>query len=211
MSPEEGRKYYKPTKSALKKQRFLQNTEIACALGHQQIYKKISEGKSPFALILEDDVIFLRDPRPLLRALPKIEAAIGFDVLLLAYVKLLEKDLPYHYRRLPIKRRYHWKNFYFGTPWQQFSAGTVAYIITREGAKKLLSYPIRVTADDWLYHERHLDLTVWHMRPLIALENVSAFASDVREEKKDFLRIKPSSRIIRSLKGWVKNFLMNLG
>ena len=210
LAPEEGQKYYKPTKKALKKQRFLQNTEIACALGHQHIYKKISEGKSPFALILEDDAFFLQDPRPLLHALPKIEAATGFDVLLLAYVKLLEKDLSYLYRRLPIRRCYRWENFYFGTPWQQFSSGTVAYVITREAAKKLLSSPIRVTADDWLYYERHLGLNIYHMRPLIALENVSAFASDIRKERENFLHIKPSSRMIRSLKGWAKNFLLTL-
>ncbi|MCV2502812.1 MAG: glycosyltransferase family 25 protein [Neisseriaceae bacterium] len=208
-SQEEVSHYYQPTDRAKQKNRFLSNTEIACALGHQKIYEMIITQNIPFSLVLEDDFKFIDNPLPLLSQIDHIQKNTNFDILILGYVKLLEKDLAYHYRRLPIKHTYSCLNYQFGQPWVQFSCGTVAYVITQKGAQKLKSDIIRVTADDWLYFEQHNNADILHVRPLIILEDCENFQSDIRNEKKGYLEIKNSSYIIRSAKGMMKNFLMN--
>ncbi|QRN41353.1 MAG: glycosyltransferase [Neisseriaceae bacterium] len=200
---------YQPTDKAKQKNKFLSNTEIACALGHQKIYNKIIAQQIPFSLILEDDFKLINNPLPLLSHIGTIQKNTEFDVLILGYVKILEKDLAYHYRRLPIKHTYTCLNYQFGKPWKQFSCGTVAYIITLQGAKKLQSQMIHVTADDWLYFEQQKNTKILHMHPFIALEDCENFPSNIRHEKKGHLDIKWSSYMVRSAKGVMKNFLMN--
>ena len=47
----------------------LSRSEVACTLGHRQIWKEIASGKNAVGLILEDDAKFVQDPRPFLDAL----------------------------------------------------------------------------------------------------------------------------------------------
>lgn len=201
--------YYQPTTRAINKNRYLSLAEIACALGHQRIYQHIIEQQLSYAVVLEDDFKWQADPRPLFAHLDEIAAHTQFDVLLLGYVKLLPEDLAYHYRRLPLKHQYRCANYMFGQPWRQFSCGTVAYVVSLAGAKKLLQEKIHVTADDWLYFEQKQQAIIMHLRPLLVLEKTREFVSSIRKEKADYLLIKNSSRCIRCAKGMIKNFVMN--
>lgn len=200
---------YEPTIRAINKNRYLSPAEIACALGHQCIYQHIIEQQLSYAVVLEDDFKWQADPRSLFANLDEIAAHTQFDVLLLGYVKILPEDLPYHYQRLPLQHQYRCANYVFGQPWQQFSCGTVAYVVSLTGAKKLLQNKIHVTADDWLYFERSRQVVIMHLRPLLVLEKTREFVSSIRKEKSDYLRIKKSSRCIRYAKGMIKNFVMN--
>ncbi|MDU1347593.1 hypothetical protein [Eikenella corrodens] len=100
---------------------------------------------------------------------------------------------------------------YFGTPWEQYGCGTVAYIISREGAEKLCraTQSPCATADDWLYFEQHHGLRILHSRPAFVLEALEKFDSTIRQEKAGFLQPKTSSVIIRSIKGYLKHIGMN--
>ena len=49
-----------------KKQRWLTRGELGCALSHHQVYAHIVRQQHPYALILEDDAEFIRNPQPLL-------------------------------------------------------------------------------------------------------------------------------------------------
>lgn len=207
----------KPMHRKPKKQWWLSRGELGCALSHHRIYQQIVQEQHPYALILEDDAQFLADPRPLLQEanLLKIHQQYAFDVLLLGFVKILPAQLAYFYRRAPTKPRARLQAgeqlLLFGTPWEQYSCGTVAYIISRQGAQKMLKateVPC-VPADDWLYFEQHHGLRILHSRPALVLEDLEKLDSTIRIEKADFLRPKASSVIIRSLKGYLKHFAMN--
>ncbi len=206
-----------PERKPRKKQRYLTRGELGCALSHLNIYRSITEQQQNYALILEDDAVFLRNPAPLLdeSVLNNLQSQYPFDVLILGYVKTLSHQLPYYYRRIPVKKRaaldIAGESLSFGTPWEQYGCGTVAYIVTRQGAAKLLGInsPPCVSADDWLYFERHAGLRVLHARPTFVLEALEKLDSTIRIEKADFLKPKTVSVIIRSIKGCLKNFAMN--
>ena len=200
-----------------KKQRWLTRGELGCALSHHQVYAHIVRQQHPYALVLEDDAEFIRNPQPLLNEgyLKALSAQYPFDILILGYVKTLPHQLPYYYRRIPIKHRAKMNTdgntIYFGTPWEQYGCGTVAYIISREGAEKLCraTQTPCATADDWLYFEQHHGLCILHSRPAFVLEALEKFDSTIRQEKAGFLQPKTSSVIIRSIKGYLKHIGMN--
>ncbi|MDO4433563.1 MAG: glycosyltransferase family 25 protein [Alysiella sp.] len=195
-----------------KKQRWLSKGELGCALSHHQVYQKIVDNQDDFALILEDDAEFIANPHVLLNSgsLKDIYQQYPFDVLLIGYVKILPQYLPYFYRCIPIKTHAQLHGFRFGTPWAQYACGTVAYIITQQGAKKLLSATTQpcATADDWLYFEQKLDLKILHSRPAFVLENLQ-LDSTIRQDTHSSYYPKFSSQIIRSIKGCLKNIAMN--
>ncbi|MDK4535986.1 glycosyltransferase family 25 protein [Kingella kingae] len=200
-----------------KKQRWLSKGELGCALSHHQIYQEMINKQLDYAFILEDDARFLQSPKDLLlpENLRKIAAQYDFDILILGYVKTLEHQLPYYHRRIPIKKRATLQlpeqTIQFGTPWEQYGCGAVAYVITKKGAEKLLNITQKpcVPADDWLYFEQHCGVKVLHARPTFVLEDLEQLVSTIRVEKANFLQPKLSSIIIRSIKGWCKHIAMN--
>lgn len=203
--------FYLPTERAVRRRRLLSAPEIGCALSHRKIYRTMLAQNLPAALVLEDDVCFLENPRPLLENWQEIYRQVKFDVLILGYVKTLPEQLPYYYRRIPLKTVGHWGKYRLGIPWEQYGCGAVAYLLTQQGARKLLSEEkVRTAADDWRYFAHTYGLQVLHLRPAAALEDIGRFCSSIRTEKAGFLKPKISSVIIRSLKGWLKNFGMNV-
>ncbi|EGV35825.1 glycosyltransferase family 25 protein [Neisseria weaveri] len=200
-----------------RKRRSLSAGEVGCALSHHHVYREMAEQGLDYALVLEDDAKFLRNPGLMLdeKRLQSLMVQSPFDVLILGYVKTLEEQLPYHYRRLPIKKKAVLQlpdgKAEFGTLWDEYSCGTVAYVITLEGARKLLDMTARpcVTADDWKYFVRHCGLRILHSRPVFVLEDVLRFDSSIRNDSLDSLKPKFSSAVIRSLKGYWRYFAMN--
>lgn len=197
-----------------KKQRYLSKGELGCALSHHRAYQKIVANQDEFALILEDDAEFIANPHILLNSgsLKDIYQQYPFDVLLIGYVKILPQYLPYFYRRIPIKTRAQLHGFRFGTPWEQYACGTVAYIITQQGAQKLLAATAQpcATADDWLYFEQNVGLKVLHSRPVLVLEALAKLDSTIRQDGQSAYHPKRISKITRTIKGSLKNILMNV-
>ncbi len=115
--------------------------EIAVALSHLEVWKLIANGDTPSALVLEDDVFmspgFARGLDSSWSALTQPNGVYGFDLLYLAYhdvgsTKPVRSSGPH--RRL--------------TPGIWEASG---YVLTREGAQKLLDeLPIRGPVDLWL-------------------------------------------------------------
>lgn len=208
---------YRLTHLKSKRQRWLKTGELGCALSHHAVYQKMIEEKHDYALVLEDDVQWIADPSPLLdsQVLNSIAQQYSFDILIMGYVRTLPSQLAYYYRRVPLKNRaiYHIndKVWYFGTPWEQYACGTVAYIISQSGAQKMLQITAKphTSADDWLYFERQCGVRVLHSRPIFALEELTQFESTISQEKPNFLKTKPSSKIMRISKGYLKYIAMN--
>lgn len=117
-------------------------SEVGCAMSHIRIYEKIVADNVGHAMILEDDAYILS-------CVPDILSSImqrpNFDLLYLFHGKAkrypFSHKLPHDYRlvryRSPSKKS------------KRCIIGAVAYILSTDGAKKLLNqaYPIRMPAD----------------------------------------------------------------
>ena len=103
---------------------------IGCALSHMKIYKKIIDENIDRCLILEDDTSFDID---FLKKLEEVEDKIPkeFDMLFLGYhISYVKKDI----------------NKYYFIPDRVY--GLFGYIVSKEGAKKLLElFPISLQID----------------------------------------------------------------
>ncbi|WP_299751831.1 glycosyltransferase family 25 protein [uncultured Tateyamaria sp.] len=60
---------YDANMNTQKFKRPLSQSEIACAFGHQRIWKRVVDSKHNVSLVLEDDATFIQDPRIFLKAL----------------------------------------------------------------------------------------------------------------------------------------------
>lgn len=116
--------------------------EIAVTLSHIEVWKLIADGDTPSALILEDDVVM---PFGFVRKLSARWAAIDvdsdgtpeFDLLYLAYRDVGASESPRGHDLVERKEPGLWE--------------ASGYILTREGAKKLLnSLPVCGPVDLWL-------------------------------------------------------------
>ncbi|WP_439828564.1 glycosyltransferase family 25 protein [Aeromonas enteropelogenes] len=117
-------------------------SEVGCAMSHIRIYENMVSDNISHALILEDDAYLLSCVPDILSSIMKRPR---FDMLYLFHGKAkrwpLSHKLPHDYRlvryRSPTKKS------------KRCIIGAVAYIISINGAKKLLNhaYPIRMPAD----------------------------------------------------------------
>lgn len=117
--------------------------EIGCAISHYNIYKKIVSEHIPYAFILEDDVGFTKDPRPILEAVTQLVKPNDPKCFLLSkYYTCLHKN-PISYRDIV---------FYPAID----AVGAYAYIVTQAFAERFIKYntPIKATADLWKYFIR---------------------------------------------------------
>ncbi len=139
---------------------------LCCALGHLRIYEEIVHHQYECTLILEDDILPQYDNLPLLSAIIA-ELPLGWDVLYLGYEKQeqfgfrewlnlqIKKIYPYHTQLFMTRKLF--KSFY-ARPFGQYisRAGfhdcTHAYVVSLEGAKKLLACgrPVRFHPDNLL-------------------------------------------------------------
>ncbi len=64
-------RYYDADMNRSKFKRPLSANEVACALGHRQIWQAVAESEDHVVLVLEDDATFVQDPTAFLNALSK--------------------------------------------------------------------------------------------------------------------------------------------
>lgn len=116
--------------------------EVGCALSHIYLYEKIIKEKIQKCVILEDDIYLHSSFKEIISALSdKDNSEITFLYHGKAKKHLFSKKLPHGYRLEKYRR-----------PSRKSKRGiisTVGYIITIDGARKLLekSYPVRMPAD----------------------------------------------------------------
>lgn len=185
----------------------LKKSEVGCAHSHARIYKKIVNENIDYALILEDDIVL--DKRILQILTDEALRKEAFDWLQinytpvglaffvewirasLHYAKKHPRSILYNLLKLPyiawlclyegLRERVLHKNpsiVRFSRP--LYLAG--AYVITQEGAKKLLPLcePIRFAADMLPNKARILSgLTMRGVSPLLAQQETRAFTSNM--------------------------------
>lgn len=185
----------------------LRKSEIGCAHSHARIYRKIVEENIDYAFILEDDIVL--DKRILEILTPKALRNEAFDWLQINYtpvgfaffVEWMKASLHYAKKRphsilytilklpyitlLCLYEGVREKILYNGPQIVNFSrplylAG--AYIVTQEGAKKLLPLcePICFAADMLPNKARILSsFTMRGVSPLLAQQETKAFTSNM--------------------------------
>ena len=158
--------------------RDLKGGEIGCLLSHKKLYQKIVEEQIPLTLVLEDDAILHEDFAQAVGDVQQCETP--FDLVRFLGSKKLTKarqrvveDLtpPYQLCRL------------YGLP-----GGTHAYMITLDGARKMLrvmdryAFPIdTLMGREW---DTKCMIYVVMPGPAVSSEDLGSFIGDARFDKK---------------------------
>lgn len=123
---------------------------IGCALSHLYIYRDMVKNNTPFALVLEDDMILPKNLNEHLEALTPI---LHTEEVVMLYYQSHKTLLLSSHEAVNYKNEYHL--CYPVDIHQPITTG--AYLITLAAAKRLADgiLPIRVSADSWGYFFDH--------------------------------------------------------
>lgn len=153
--------------------------EIGCTLSHLSVYHLIANDTSiddnGYCLICEDDALLHSDFQVALDAL--IAHHISSDIILLGQSKIddfnaYELELNYP---TALPKKFGLKAFGIGYPYKNYYAGTVAYLIKKSAAKRLIEAQNAAKpywlADDFILFGEKLGLDIQVIRPLMVIEN----------------------------------------
>lgn len=73
----------KYSKASQEQEGYITSGELGCAISHLSIYQKMVDENIEKALILEDDIIFIKDGREILQQIEHIATKTNFDILIL--------------------------------------------------------------------------------------------------------------------------------
>jgi glycosyl transferase family 25 len=180
----EFQQYYNSARAKNIYKRDLTLGELGCSLSHQHIYKMLIQDTSDYYLILEDDAIINGNIIYLLAELTSIKKE--WDVILLGYSKVSSE----YYEKLnkfhPIgKSVFNFKGHALGEVYKNSTCGTVGYLITKNGAGKLINNDCVIynLADDWVYFEKKRSLKILHCRPFLVYEDFVTFESSIEKDR----------------------------
>lgn len=189
--------------------RNLTRGEVGCAMSHRSICQKIIENNIDLGLVLEDDALVSSSLENFIEKVIS-EPSVDFDCLLLGYSKLDKANEFRFYQFEPLKERIKLGNYSIGEPWKNWTSGTVGYLITQAGARKIMaSENVVALADDWNYFVHKLSLKVLHMRPLIVFEDFQSFRSSIEGDRSKVAKqYKAHLDFLRWVRGYARKFAM---
>jgi len=195
--------------------RDLTKGEVGCALSHIKCYQSIINEDYDYSLIIEDDAEIEKLSNEKIEEIIKISSANEYDIVILGYSKLdKEKEKEFSIFE-PIKIKNYGNGFFLGSPWRQWTCGTVGYIISKKSAKKIYTHysekliPFCV-ADDWGFLERNFDLKILHCRPLLVFENFTEFESSIENDRSNFSKKnKYNFKYLKYIRGFLRRIYMN--
>lgn len=195
--------------------RALTKGEVGCALSHFKCYQNLLADNANWAWIIEDDADLGRLKSDSIDKLISLVEDINVDVIILGYSKLAKDDESLFYRFEPLKEIANRSDFTLGKPWKNWTCGTVSYLISQAGAKKMLDYfadgKVVTVADDWRFFEEKIGLKIVHCRPLLVFEDFLNFESALEAERAQVSRKRIEFLdIIRVLRGYLRLLLMRL-
>jgi glycosyl transferase family 25 len=161
--------------------RYMTRGEFGCALSHLQVYSAIANGKHDAAIVLEDDALVSGD---LFQICEAVINAARFDVLLLGYSKVNAHDQCLRNLTEPMLKIAQVFGRDVGLAYRERRSGTVGYLITKEGARKLqrIQGDVVTVADDWPYF-RQKGLDIRHARPAVILEDFFSTESSIDKDR----------------------------
>ena len=158
----------------------LTSTQIGCSLSHIKIYRDFINSEYKYALILEDDAIFLRKITYELENFILKNLKFKKQIVLLSEIK--------EYFSKPIDKI---ENYEFVNITNAFF--THSYIINKEAAKSLISfnYPVRTVADSFVLFKIYCGIKLTGLNPFLTDQDREQFNSNIKMqdkyEKKKFL------------------------
>lgn len=199
--------------SQTKHNRALTRGEVGCSFSHFKCYQKIIHDNVDWAWVLEDDANLQRLGNNDLQNLISMINNTDVDVVILGYSKLSEKEERLFYKFEPIKKMMKSSKFSLGKPWRNWTCGTVSYLISQSGARKMLSTfndeKVITVADDWNFFEKQANLNILHCRPILVLEDFVNFNSTLEAERELVSKKKRSFlNPVRVLRGYMRALLM---
>jgi glycosyl transferase family 25 len=167
--------------------------ELGCFMSHRSVWRKIVASGRP-AVILEDDASPESAFFEQVLDAPADELASVADIILLGRSKLLKQDAPRAYFREPLKRSRRVSGLTVGTPFKQWTSGSVGYWISVAGARKVLAHTegaIGALLDDWPWHRDHGGVRVLELRPYAIWEDFTRMPSAIESARREQTRGRP--------------------
>ena len=152
---------------------FMNAPEICCALSHIKVYKKFIETKMDYALIFEDDAIFLNNFSEKLKKFILKNFKYEKQIMLLSELWQFFKkplDLEDEYEIVDVRN----------------AVLTHAYFINREAAKSLISfnYPVKTMPDNFLIFSIYCDIKITGLNPFLLKQDKKKFKSAIPRENR---------------------------
>ncbi len=193
--------------------REMSNGEIACALSHKNIYKKIVSNRISSALVLEDDIDFDKKLKKFLEC--TIELPNKWEIILLGHHTGTSRQIPTNssiwYEKVIDGQ------FILRRPCEM-GYGSYGYLISYSGAQKLLNYLEQITLpiDHFTGDSKYINLYILQ-RPIIYINSVLTELSNLSNDRYNIemkylnnknLKVSVKIRILRYMGFYV--FLKNL-
>jgi len=196
-------KYKKPLRP-------LTRGEIGCSLSHLTLISKLKQNLNSDAfLILEDDAILMPQLYTFIHS-DKLKS-FDWDIIILGYSKLSCCDFNSFYLKEPIKKIEKVDNINIGLVWNEWTCGTVSYLINAKCLSKINSIQVSSMADDWSYIKEKFNLSIYHIRPLLVQEDFLSFESSIEKERVNLLNTKKRYLdLYRYARGMIRMFIMAL-
>ena len=147
--------------------------EICCSLSHIKVYKKFIETKNEYALIFEDDAIFLN------KFSEKLKKFIIKNFVFKKQIILLSELWQFYKKPLDKEEGYEIVNV-------RNAVLTHAYFINREAAKSLISfnYPVRTMPDNFLAFKVYCGIKITGLNPFLLKQDKVRFESAIPRDNR---------------------------
>ncbi|MDH6234331.1 GR25 family glycosyltransferase involved in LPS biosynthesis [Mesorhizobium soli] len=182
------RELYSPMKNLLLSKRPLADVEVAVYAGHRKIWQKIAEGDCELGLVIEDDARIV-DIQAFVRALADLQGANEkWDVV---------KFFDFKPKRVVSRLRIGATQL---VGHKFIASGAVAYLLSRDAARKLLSRKrVYRAVDEDFSHPWEFGLRIWSASPNPIDEASNLLGGSLLAEDRDTLFRKKN--LLRSLYG----------
>lgn len=169
--------------------------EIGCTLSHLSVYQQIIDseiGEEEYCLICEDDALFCSNFQFHLNQI--LEQGNKSDIILVGQSKInnfSHPDLEWLYPTTfnIFQKKVVNSHFKISYPYKEYYAGTVAYLIKKSAARRIIQFLKEVKsaywlADDFILFKQRLGIDIKVIRPLMVIENpnINSNLSKARKE-----------------------------
>jgi len=164
-------------------------SQIGCALSHIKIYRNFIKTKYDFALILEDDAIFLHNFKDKLKDFILQSFRYKKQIVLLSELK------QFYGKPLGQIEKYELvdvANAFF----------THAYFINKAAAKSIISFnfPVKTIADNFIFFKIYCGIRITGINPFIVDQDKKNYKTTIILEKNNYKKIYLIKRTIYKLK-----------
>ncbi|HBO39118.1 MAG TPA: Lsg locus protein 4, partial [Pasteurellaceae bacterium] len=157
--------------------------EVGCTLSHLRVYEKIISAQTvadnEYCLVCEDDALFTDNFQFNLDAV--VKQNLTADIVLIGQSKItnfddIELKINYPTTFSCGQKKIEETKFTYSYPYKNYFAGTVAYLIKKSAAEKILAQlshgqlPFWL-ADDYILFGEEFKLDIMVIRPLMVIEN----------------------------------------